>query len=295
MSLLLAGTIPRDNIDLVIGQARFADGRLRIGDSEVSLIRGTSAMIGAACAAAEYFGDELPRAVIGGDIGTRSGSRTVYRYLIKHLPKINASVLGLHYIIPDIALHNQVIMSIRKMKHKPCLIADAGFMYAAKASGFASDYDLFLPDLGELAFLADDRAMHPAYTRGFLTRLEDDPDRLIERAYNTGSAARYLCVKGRTDYICFDGRIVEEIQNPVIEELEPIGGTGDTITGMVTALVYHGILIPEACSIACRANRLAGQMANVDPATQIDTIISCIPAALDNLKTSDKIIQYGGM
>jgi NAD(P)H-hydrate repair Nnr-like enzyme with NAD(P)H-hydrate dehydratase domain len=63
---------------------------------------------------------------------------------------------------------------------------------------------------------------------------------------------------------------------------------------MVTALVYHGISIPEACSIACRANRLAGQMAGVNPATQIDKIISFIPSALDNLKTSDNIIQHGG-
>ena len=280
MKLLLAGTIPRDTIDLITGEARVSSGKLFIGDSEISLIRGTAAMIGAACAVAAYLGDTLPQCVIGGDIGKRTGSRNVYRHLIKHLPKMKATVLGLHYIIPDIALHNQVRTSIQKMKHKPTLIADAGFMYVAKASGYASYYDLFLPDLGELAFLADDKAMHPAYTRGFLTRLEDDPAQLIERAVSTGNAARYLCVKGRIDHICADGKILEAIGSPMIDALEPIGGTGDTITGMVAGLVSHGYAIPEACRIACSANRIAGQMAAVTPATQIDKIVSLIPAAL---------------
>ena len=280
MKLLLAGTIPRDTIDLITGEARVSSGKLFIGDSEISLIRGTAAMIGAACAVASYLGDTLPQCVIGGDIGKRTGSRNVYRHLIKHLPKMKATVLGLHYIIPDIALHNQVRTSIQKMKHKPTLIADAGFMYVAKASGYASYYDLFLPDLGELAFLADDKAMHPAYTRGFLTRLEDDPAQLIERAVSTGNAARYLCVKGRIDHICADGKILEAIGSPMIDALEPIGGTGDTITGMVAGLVSHGYAIPEACRIACSANRIAGQMAAVTPATQIDKIVSLIPAAL---------------
>jgi NAD(P)H-hydrate repair Nnr-like enzyme with NAD(P)H-hydrate dehydratase domain len=196
---------------------------------------------------------------------------------------MEVAVLGLHYIIPDIALHNQVRTSIQKMKQTPTLIADAGFMYVAKASGYATFYDLFLPDLGELAFLADDKAMHPAYTRGFLTKLEDDPAQLIERAFSTGNAARYLCVKGRIDHICADGKILESIGSPMIDALEPIGGTGDTITGMAAGLVSHGYAIPEACRIACSANRIAGQMAAVTPATQIDKIISLIPAALKKL------------
>jgi NAD(P)H-hydrate repair Nnr-like enzyme with NAD(P)H-hydrate dehydratase domain len=112
---------------------------------------------------------------------------------------------------------------------------------------------------------------------------EDDPARLIERAFSTGNAARYLCVKGRTDHICADGKILEAIGSPVIDALEPIGGTGDTITGMVAGLVAHGYAIPEACRIACSANRMAGQMAGVTPATQIDEIISLLPAALDAL------------
>ena len=285
MSLLLAGTIPSTDLELITGEAVLADGKLLIGRTSVPINRGTAAMIGAACAIAACCNDEAPRCVIGGDIGKRTGSRSVYRYLIRELPRLDASILCLHYIIPDIALHNQMLSSVRKMASRPLLIADAGFMYAAKASGQASCYDLFLPDLGELAFLADDKAMHPAYTRGFLTRLEDNPAGLIERAYTSSNAARYLCVKGRRDYICTEGKIINEISSPVIEELEPVGGTGDTITGMVAGLVQHGYQLPEACSIACTANRLAGQMSHLSPATQIHEIISLIPAAISKLVT----------
>ena len=281
--LLLAGTLPTTDIELHTGTAFFQQDILTIGDESFPLTRGTASMIGAACAIIRYFGDELPLCVVAGDIGKRSGSRLIYRYLTRHLPKSNVIVLGLHYIIPDIGLHNQVMMSIRKMRQRPCLIADAGFMYSAKASGQASFYDLFLPDLGELAFLADDKASHPAYTRGFLIKLEDIPDKLIEHAYDTGNAAQYLCVKGRTDYICANGEIVEKIDEPLIEELEAIGGTGDTITGMVTGLVYHGFSIPEACTIACKTNRRAGLIVNPTPATQIAEIIAMIPHALSEI------------
>ena len=38
-------------------------------------------MIGAVCATADFFGDTAPECVVGGDIGTRDGSREVYRHL----------------------------------------------------------------------------------------------------------------------------------------------------------------------------------------------------------------------
>jgi NAD(P)H-hydrate repair Nnr-like enzyme with NAD(P)H-hydrate dehydratase domain len=281
--LLLAGTLPTTDIELHTGTATLCEDTLIIGDKSFPLNRGTASMIGAACAVINYFGDAFPQCTVAGDIGKRSGSRLIYRHLTKHLSEINVTVLGLHYIIPDIGLHNQVMMSIRKMPSKPCLIADAGFMYVAKASGQAPSYDIFLPDMGELAFLADDKALHPAYTRGFLTKLEDDPAKLIEHAYDTGNSARHLCVKGKTDYICAKGGIVEKIEDPLIEELEAIGGTGDTITGMVAGLIYHGFSISEACIIACRVNRRAGQIVNPTPATQITEIVANIPQAIEEI------------
>ena len=281
--ILLAGTLPTTDIELHTGTAELQGNSLRIGDKSFPLNRGTASMIGAACTVTQYFGDLPPHCVVAGDIGKRSGSRLVYRYLTKQLPKTTLNVLGLHYIIPDIGLHNQVMMSLRKMPLPPCLIADAGFMYVAKASGNAPSYDLFLPDIGELAFLADEKASHPAYTRGFLTKLEDDPTKLIEHAYETGNTAQHMIVKGKTDHICVNGEIVEKVNEPVIEELEAIGGTGDTITGMVTGLVHHGFSITEACRIACKANRIAGKLINPTPATQICELIAKIPQSLEEI------------
>ena len=281
--LMLAGTVPSEDISLVAGTAEINSQTLTVGNKHFSINRGTAAMIGAACAVASYFDVSHPFCVIGGDIGKKTGSRLVYHYIRKNIAEMQVSVLCLHYIVPDIGLHNQMLAVIGRLKEKPCLIADAGFMYAAKASGRAASYDLFLPDIGELAFLADDKASHPAYTRGFLTGLEGSPVKLIERAYNTGNASRHLCVKGKTDRVCSDGTVAEEIDTPVVEALEAIGGTGDTITGMVAGLVSHGVPIKEACVIACRANRKAGEMVNPTPATQIHEIIAKIPQAVDEV------------
>jgi len=281
--LLLAGTIPHENLSLTTGLAGLQGSVVRIGDENFPVNRGTAAMIGAACAVASFFGDPAPFCVVAGDIGMHTGSRLVYRHLIKYFPKLDAATAALHYIVTDIGLHNQVLTAVRKAKTKPCLIADAGFMYVAKASGQAKFYDLFLPDIGELAFLADEKAAHPAYTRGFLTKLEDEPRELIQKAYAGNNAARFLCVKGKVDYVCENGEMSGTIDNPVVEALEPIGGTGDTITGMVAGLVRHGIAVPEACGIACRANRIAGELLRPTPASQIAELIEKIPAALQKL------------
>lgn len=293
-TILLAGTIPDKNMSLALGPASLSGSSLMIDGRSFPVSRGTAAMIGAVCATVAFFGDTLPECVVGGDIGTRDGSREVYRHLIKHLPKAHADTLCLHYIIPDIGLHNQVLTAVRKMQAKPVMIADAGFMYVAKASGQAPFYDLFLPDIGELAFLADEKASHPAYTRGFLTRLEVEPKELIKKAYEYGMTGTCLCVKGRTDYICQDGAIIEQIDDPMIEELEPIGGTGDTITGMTAGLVHHGYTEAQACALACRANRIAGLLARPTPATQIHEIIHRIPDALERVLAMEPLAAAGG-
>jgi ADP-dependent NAD(P)H-hydrate dehydratase / NAD(P)H-hydrate epimerase len=62
-------------------------------------------------------------------------------------------------------------------------------MYAAKMSGQAPSYDVFTPDMGELAFLADESAPHPFYTRGFILHEENRAPELIKRAYQHENAA----------------------------------------------------------------------------------------------------------
>jgi NAD(P)H-hydrate repair Nnr-like enzyme with NAD(P)H-hydrate dehydratase domain len=62
--------------------------------------------------------------------------------------------------------------------------------------------------------------------------------------------------------------------------MEAIGGTGDTLTGIVTALNASGINIREAAIVAAKANRLAGSYVHPTPATQVMEIIRYIPETL---------------
>jgi ADP-dependent NAD(P)H-hydrate dehydratase / NAD(P)H-hydrate epimerase len=147
-------------------------------------------------------------------------------------------------------------------------------------SGQAQQYDLFTPDVGELAFLADEEAPHPFYTRGFILHEDNQTPDLIKRAYAFDNAAKYLLVKGEVDYVAAREGIMAALTEPDLEILEAIGGTGDTITGIVAALVDAGGTIPKSAIIAARTNRLAGLSANPTPATQVTEIIKCIPKAL---------------
>jgi hypothetical protein len=278
--LLLVGAIPIRNLPLSMGRIILAEQGFMLNGQTLDIDRGTAAMITVACTICQEYGLEDPMALIAGDIGTKDGSMKIYQYLLDNLPEMDISVLTFHYIMPDIKKNHAVVEKIRSLQKKPILIADAGSMYVAKAGGDATDYDVFTPDLGETAFLADEKADHPMYTRGFIFHLEEDVPELIRRAYASNNAARTMFVKGQVDYICQDGEIIEKISQPNIEALEPVGGTGDTITGMISALIYAGKSPLDACRIAGKVNRRAGELSQPTPATQIKDIMRCIPAAL---------------
>jgi NAD(P)H-hydrate repair Nnr-like enzyme with NAD(P)H-hydrate dehydratase domain len=286
--LFLVGAIPVRDLPLSMDRIALAEQGFMVDGHVLNVDRGTAAMITVVCTVCQEFGLESPMALVAGDIGTRDGSMKIYEYLVENLPQMDVSVLTLHYIMPDIKKNQEVVEKIRSLKKKPILVADAGSMYVAKAGGDASYYDVFTPDLGETAFLADEKADHPMYTRGFIFHLEEDVPELIKRAYGSGNAARTTFVKGEVDYICQDGEIVEKISQPNIEALEPIGGTGDTITGMISALIYAGKSPFEACQIAGRVNRRAGELSHPSPATQVKDIIKCIPAALKEVLANEK-------
>jgi NAD(P)H-hydrate repair Nnr-like enzyme with NAD(P)H-hydrate dehydratase domain len=182
--------------------------------------------------------------------------------------------------------HNRVLFAVQDMNPRPLLIADAGFMYVAKMSGQAAEYDLFTPDVGELAFLADETAPHPFYTRGFILQEDNKVPDLIARAYAHQNASRYLLVKGKTDYLADSQGILATVAEPGIEALEAIGGTGDTLTGIAAALVAAGQDLETAAVMAAKANRLAGLLASPNPATQVGEIIERIPQALAELLVS---------
>lgn len=278
--LAVVGTIPVEDFPLVSGEVRLENDTLSLEGSSLPVNRGTPALLAATIAAGKVLGNPDPFAYLVGDIGRGKGSRRLYEYLTKHLPKEAFRVVTFHYLLPDVDWHNRVLFAVEEMKSKPVLIADAGFMYAAKMSGQAGAYDLFTPDAGEMAFLADEEAPHPFYTRGFILHEENRVPELITRSYEHDNAARCLLVKGKRDYIANRERILATVDEPLVEALEPVGGTGDTVTGIVSALVASGKGVEEAAFLAARVNRLAGLYANPTPATQVMELIRHIPRAM---------------
>ncbi len=286
--LLLAGAVPIRDLPLMVGKITLTDRGVAVDGQVLEVDRGTPAMMMVACTVCQELGLDNPVALVAGDIGTKGGSMKIYEYLIENISQMKVDVLSLHYIMPDIKSNQKLVEKIRSIDKKPVLIADAGSMYVAKAGGYATDFDVFTPDLGETAFLADEKADHPMYTRGFIFHLEEDVPQLIKRAYAAGNAAHTMFVKGAVDYICHDGKIVEEISEPNVEALEPVGGTGDTITGLVSGLIYAGKSHVEACRIAARVNRRAGVLSHPTPATQIKDIIKHIPQALKEVLSNEE-------
>jgi NAD(P)H-hydrate repair Nnr-like enzyme with NAD(P)H-hydrate dehydratase domain len=277
--LIIAGIVPIKTLPLLEGRVMKERAFLRIGDYQIPATQGTAAMISAALAVSQYFQLESPRAVVAGDIGRGDGSRLIYQYLIQNLLQLKPRVLALHYCMPDLELMRQLYEQVKLLDPPPVLIADAASMYAAKAVGLASAFDVFTPDLSELAFLADKEEIHPAYIDKHLFEscdIKTVPE-FIALAYENQGAARYLLVKGKADYIADKNGILSSIDGPDIPELECIGGTGDTITGMVAALIYKGLNIPDALKISAQANRLAGAIETTTPATRINEIIDRLP------------------
>lgn len=278
--LAVVGTIPVEDFPLVSGEVRLENDTLSLEGRSLPVNRGTPALLAATIAAGRVLGNPPPFAYLVGDIGRGKGSRWLYEYLTKHLSKEVFRVVTFHYLLPDVDWHNRVLFAVEEMKSKPVLIADAGFMYAAKMSGQAGAYDLFTPDAGEMAFLADEEAPHPFYTRGFILHEENRVPELITRSYEHDNAARCLLVKGKRDYIANREGILATVDEPLVEALEPVGGTGDTVTGIVSALVASGMGVEEAALLAARVNRLAGLYANPTPATQVIGLIRHIPRAM---------------
>jgi hypothetical protein len=278
--LAIVGTIPDPTVPVLDAPVELVGDSLRVSGRDVSPDRGTPALLAAAAIACRHLGLPLPHAFLVGDEGLGKGSRTLYRHLTETLPDRLFSSMVFHYLQPDVDWHNKVLLAALSMTPLPTLMADAGFMYAAKMSGQAGEYALFTPDAGELAFLADETAPHPFYTRGFILQDEGRVPELVERAYAHDNAAVCLLVKGNTDYIADHSGILATVIGPSEEAMEAMGGTGDTLTGMASALVEYGLTVPDASHVAAQANRYAGQLAAPTPATQIGELVRHIPAAL---------------
>lgn len=283
----IVGILPYENLPVIVEKPFLInDDSLIIGNYKFPVERGTAALIASTIKVLEYFNKNKLLAFLVGDIGNGKGSRNLYNFLHEFLSNDyldSIEVFIFHYILPDIDGCIKVLLSLEKLRKKPFLIADAGFMYVVKMVGYSTFFDLFTPDIGELAFLADEKAPHPFYTRGFLLEKEDQVEELIEKAYIHKNLPRYVLVKAKVDRVVQEGKILSYIDEPCVPVLEAIGGTGDTLTGIVGALIYCGYSPDQACKIGAKVNRLAGLLSNPTPATQIYEIIKYIPKAIDLL------------
>ncbi len=284
----IVGTIPDEKFPLTYGTVRLEGNQIFVQNKCIAVNRGTPAMIAAAVETLKYMDQPNPFCYLVGDTGNGKGSTHLYKYLAAHIADKHFKTLALHYFQPEVVLFKQLLDVINGMGDRPILIADAGFMYVAKMGGDAPHFDLFTPDAGELAYLADEKAPHPFYTRGFILHDENLVPDLIKRTYFHNNAATYLLVKGANDYIANKEGIIAKIDNPNEEVLEAIGGTGDTLTGIVSALIVSGMDIVSSATKAAQVNRLAGFFAKPTPATQVYDIIKQIPGALDRVFGEDK-------
>lgn len=291
MSWLICGTVPEEGERLDFGQLSLHEETLRLSGHEHSIVRGTPALMAAACIASKTIGGLAPYALLAQDTGTGKGSRALYEKLCSLLPTLALEGITFHYLLPDVDWQIKILASLDEMAVRPLLVADAGYMYAVKMSNCAPEFDLFTPDAGELAFLADEEAPHPFYTRGFLLADEGDTPKMVQRAVETGGAAKNMLVKGKTDHIVVQGKVVGTVTEPSLPPMEAIGGSGDTVTGIVSALLAHGLPMTQACRMAAKTNRLMGQKAQVTPATQIHELLMYLPTALQEIMQEEKYAQ----
>lgn len=285
---LIAGTVPDDDfalsVDAVWAESRIDGDELVLPDGRrLPVARGTTALAATAFRACAALGAPLPRLLLAGDAGRGVGSHKAYDWLAANLAKVaehGLAGLTFHYFYPDADGHNRVFMAVEELDPKPVMVADAGFMYVAKMSGYATSYDLFTPDIGELAFLADEKAPHPFYTRGFLLAKDADVPELLERAIKHDNCPQNLIVKGITDYILCDGELVATVSEPAVAAMESIGGTGDIVTGLATAYLAAGNPICKSALWAARAARMLAQYCQPNPATQAAELIRNIGTVL---------------
>ena len=285
---LIVGTIPEPNCEVI--QTHFSvKEKALISDNlkmRLPLARGLGALVGASLYTLESLATSAVdlEILLAGDVGSGSGSRKLYATLIERLAKFPALAgITFHYLYPDVDWHNRILLAVEELNPKPLLVADAGFMYAAKMSGYADHYDLFTPDHGELAFLADANAPHPFYTRGFFLDNNRSTRELINKAYADNNAAKWLIVKGRTDAIVCQGEIKAQVADPMVPAMEAIGGTGDLVVGVASGLLAAGFDLNAASLLAAQACRMAGALAQPTPATQIEEILPFIQKAINEL------------
>jgi hypothetical protein len=280
--IVLVGTVPCQT-GVYSGIAAGSDDYLSVGGRQFPVERGTAAMVGACAAVCRYYGQPPPVCILGGDVADGKGTDLMFREVGVSLVGYAPDVITLHYLFPRVAHAGPFLAALDALPRKPELIADAGGMYLLKAARMGSLVDVFTPDRAELAFLADEFAPHPLYVRRTATA-EDDVEAMVRAAYSHRNAAKTLVVKGPVDYVYRRAVLVGTCEQPVVPAMEAIGGTGDTITGILSALRDRKVVDAEL--MALTVNRRIGRRLGCTPATQIREFIREIPAALEDYEKS---------
>jgi len=281
--IVLVGTVPAAT-GLYIGKAVLEQNSLKVGNGSFSVERGTAAMAASCAQVCNFYNIEMPLCIFGGDVSDGKGTDMMFGEVNSNIDAYNPGVITLHYMFPKVAYGRPFIDKIKSLPKKPQLIADAGGMYLAKTIHQAHYFDVFTPDWGELYFLADEFAPHPLYVRSELLKENISSASLVDTAYKKANTAKTTIVKGAVDYIYTDNSKVKELTHPNIPAMEAIGGTGDTITGMLSALRYMGCADAEYKSLLM--NRLIGEEIKCTAATQIIEFITAIPNVLAKYEKS---------
>ena len=289
--LLLVGTIPCNPGHVYSGTVSWTGSHLLVGDDSIAACQGSAAMAFAALEATKVFSAPAPYALFGGDTGGGEGTRAVYRAFEDTLKGLKTTyderraqgslepfVITFHYLLPVMSLMRHALETIERIVPEALLVADAGGMYAARAAGLSNKFELMTPDVGEIGFLAEKNATHPAYVAEYLFGSEQfDVHELVKKAYALNTASRVLIVKGATDFIAqreaAPSYIIETVSEPNVPELEAIGGTGDTITGLASGLMACGCETADAARRALLGNRMAGNSAKAQVFTPVREII----------------------
>ncbi len=276
--MLVIGTVPISLDEVIVGEVSFEGEKLKVGSLTLPVNLGVTALIAASSQVLKVTKGLTLKAILTGDKGEGKGTKRLFQYLKTANISPQKVICG-HYMMPYVDEFKGVFPHLRK--RTKWMVADAGVMYAAKAAGMAKEFDVFTPDVGELAFLADEKATHPAYVKRILFEMDtQDVISLIKKAYVAQNIPRYLLVKGKEDLIVENGKIVASVAEPTVEAMEAIGGTGDSLVGILIALLALGIPVRQAMIMAARINRLAGKLACPTPATSITEIILAISEAI---------------
>jgi len=276
--IVLVGTVPYKT-GLYIGKAKVERDALNIDGVTFPVERGTAAMAASCAQVCSFYSLDAPLCIFGGDIGDGKGTDLMFQEVNSNIDKYDPDFVTLHYMFPKLIYGEPFLRKIESLKKRPLLIADAGGMYLMKTIGKSYLFDVFTPDLGELYFLADEFAPHPLYVRSQLLSENISLESLVDAAYQHKNTAKTTVIKGAVDYIYTENVKKNELSRPNIAAMEAIGGTGDTITGMLSALRYR--IDKDADYKALVINRLIGELIKCNPATQISDFIKAIPNVLE--------------